>query len=45
MRKRTVRALIFLAIAVAAAVGGATVAGAIGADTSTSQSPDGYIWE
>jgi hypothetical protein len=44
MRKRVVRVAIFIALAVAAAVGGATAAGALGANTSTSQ-PDGFIWE
>jgi hypothetical protein len=42
MRKRVVRAVIFLVLAVAAAVGGATAAGAFGSTTSHS---DSIIWE
>jgi len=46
MRKRVVRAVIFLAIAVAAAVGGATAAGALGAQSHYVQtSDDGAGWE
>jgi hypothetical protein len=42
MRKRVVRAVIFLVLAVAAAVGGATAAGALGSSTSQT---DNVIWE
>jgi hypothetical protein len=46
MRKRVVRAVIFLAIAVAAAVGGATAAGAMGAHAQYVQTTDdGIGWE
>lgn len=45
MRKRLVRAVIFLAIAAAAAVGGATAAGAFGGGANTVQTTDGIIWE
>jgi hypothetical protein len=43
MRKRLVRAVIFLAIAIAAAVGGATAAGAF--SSPHTQTTDGIIWE
>jgi hypothetical protein len=42
MRKRVVRAVIFLAIAIAAAVGGAAAAGAIGAPAQPDSS---IVWE
>jgi hypothetical protein len=43
MRKRAVRTVIFLVLAVAAAIGGATAAGALGSSSTTQ--PDTIIWE
>lgn len=45
MRKRAVRVAIFIVLAVAAAIGGASVAGALNAQTSTSQPDQGIGWE
>jgi hypothetical protein len=45
MRKRVVRALIFLVVVVAGAVGAASAAGAFDAPTSTVQYDDGVIWD
>jgi hypothetical protein len=42
MRKRLVRAVIFIAIATGVAVGAASAAGAVGAHTPVS---DGIFWE
>jgi hypothetical protein len=44
MRKRVVRALIFLVIAIAGATGAASAAGAFDAPT-VSSTPDELIWE
>jgi hypothetical protein len=46
MRKRVVRALIFLVIAIAGATGAASAAGAFDSDAPTvSSSTDEVIWE
>lgn len=45
MRKRLVRALIFIAIAVGASVGGASAAGALDLGDSYSAVTDGTIWD
>jgi hypothetical protein len=46
MRKRVVRALIFLVIAIAGATGAASAAGAFNSGAPTvSITPDEYIWE
>jgi hypothetical protein len=45
MRKRVIRAIILLAIAVAAGVGAATAAGAIGAHPNISHSNDSTVWD
>jgi hypothetical protein len=45
MRKRVVRVAIFIALAIAAAIGGASVAGALNAPASTSQPDQGIGWE
>jgi ABC-type glycerol-3-phosphate transport system substrate-binding protein len=45
MRKRMVRALIFLVIAVAGAVGAASAAGAFDGTTTVSTSTDDISWE
>jgi hypothetical protein len=45
MRKRVIRAIILLAIAVAAGVGAATAAGAIGAPHQVTAVNDGAGWE
>jgi len=45
MRKRVVRAVILLAIAVAAGLGAATAAGAIGGQQHTVQPNDGVGWD
>ena len=47
MRKRVARALIFLVVAIAGAVGAASAAGAFGGDVGSSvvTNPDGTVWE
>jgi hypothetical protein len=45
MRKRVIRAIILLAIAVAAGLGAATAAGAIGAQHHVVQTDDGIGWD
>jgi hypothetical protein len=45
MRKRVVRAVIFIALAVAAAVGGATAAGAFGSSPQVVHTTDGTEWQ
>lgn len=44
MRKRVVRALIFLAVAIAGAVGAASVASAFDSETTISNSTDEISW-
>ncbi len=45
MRKRLVRALIFIAVAVGVAVGGASAAGAIDLGSSGGATSDGAWWD
>jgi hypothetical protein len=45
MRKRVIRAAIFLALAIGAAIGGATAAGAFGASSGQVSTDQGIIWE
>jgi hypothetical protein len=45
MRKRVARALIFLVVAVAAALGASTAAGAFDSSSVVVTNPDGIIWE
>jgi hypothetical protein len=45
MRKRLVRALIFLVIAIGTAVGAATAAEAFGSDPAVSYINDGVVWD
>jgi hypothetical protein len=45
MHKRVVRAVIFLVIAAAAAIGGATAAGALGSGPQVVQTTDGTEWQ
>jgi hypothetical protein len=45
MRKRIIRAAIFLALAVGAAIGGATAAGAFGGSSDQVTTDQGIIWE
>jgi uncharacterized membrane protein len=45
MRKRLVRALIFLVIAIGTAVGAATAAGAFDGEPAVSHINDGVVWD
>jgi hypothetical protein len=45
MRKRVVRAVIFLAIAAATALGAASAAGALDGSSSSTNEPSGIFWE
>jgi hypothetical protein len=45
MRKRVVRALIFLAVAIAGLVGAASAAGAFGSAPTVSTSTDDISWD
>jgi hypothetical protein len=45
MRKRLVRALLFLVIAIGTAVGVATAAGAFGGEPAVTQVNDGIVWD